>query len=114
MVKRKDLPLEEKLKIPVMKLPFSKAVKNELYYKGVLTLGQIYDKYQREPRRSYLPGFKDSVFLETAYLIIDIGLDNGKYKLAEEVDFKLSFLDEYYKDTRERKEKIMGYANAEI
>ena len=108
---RKNLSLEEKLKIPVWKLPFSKEVKDELYGKGVRSLKQIYDKCERYPGLSFFPGFKNRVFAESAHLIIAMGLDNKKYPLAEYVDIKIyshGFLE------RKRRLKIDAYVNERV
>lgn len=113
MPARKNLPLEEKLRILVLKLPLSRAVKNELYYKGVYTLRQLVDKYHRAPGRVMLPGFKDKVFAEAGYLLVVMGLDYGKgpgaYTILGSVGSKLNL----YLNKKD-KERINMYANKEV
>jgi hypothetical protein len=72
MFKRKNLPLEEKLKISIDKLPFSREVKNELLKKGNYSLRQIYEKFNSAPGRITLPGYTKRVYEETSYLIANM------------------------------------------
>lgn len=116
MPTRKDLPLEEKLKIPVFKLPFSRAVKNELYYKGVRTFDQIVEKYNRYPGRVSLAGFTDKVYSETANLFIAMGLDekNEHYKYTLQEDDSNWKLRPCSLISKRRKEKILDYTNKKV
>lgn len=111
MPAKKNLTLEEKLKIPILKLPLSRPVKNELYYKGVYTLKQLVDKYHCAPGRVCLPGFKDRVFAEAGYLLVAMGLDYGDKDKGEYniLDVLRSKLDRYVsKKNRKRIDKYVS------
>lgn len=111
MTLRKNLPLEEKLKTPILQLPLCKEVKYELYGKSVKHLRQLYDKYHSAPGRLCLPGFKTRVFAEAGYLLVAMGLDygnrrNGELNILGVLDSRLK---EHVKSSRMR--KIDEYAN---
>lgn len=95
MVTRKDSPLEEKLKIPVRKLPLSSKVKKELLNKSVYSLKQIYDKFLKliDPKdgamKVYLPGFTRDTYWEIRELITEIGLISGDYEYPVEKDKRI-------------------------
>jgi hypothetical protein len=115
MTIREDLSLEEKLRIPILKLPFSREVKQELYDKSVTLLRHLYDKYHSEPGRVFLPAFKNKVFAEAGYLLVALGLDYGDWKKNEYniLDAVGSArFDKYVKGCRQR--KIDKYAKENV
>lgn len=89
MTKIKDLPLEEKLKIPVRKLPFSKEVKNEFERKSVYKLEKLYHKVigliepTGEIKRVYLPGFTCDAYSESIRLLSALKLMPKDNRVSE-------------------------------
>lgn len=66
--------MEEKLKIPVRKLPLSKEVKVEFERKSVYSLRRLYEKFQRlidtdGSMMVYLPGFTREAYNESLRLL---------------------------------------------
>lgn len=92
MPTRKNLPLEEKLKIPIWELPFSKEVKNEFKKKGVHKLEKLYNKFLGLRAydgsvlhiRPYLPGFTKEAYKESKHLLSVLNLLPEDQRLAEE------------------------------
>lgn len=89
MTKIKELPLEEKLKLSIRKLPFSKEVKNEFERKGVYGLGKLYNKVIGliEPdgffARVYLPGFTCEAYSESIHLLSALNLMPEGHRVSE-------------------------------
>lgn len=110
----KDLPLEDKLGLHVLKLPFSKEVKNELYSKGVRNLGQIVDKFLysnfKYQGRYWLPGFKDKVFAEACCLLSAMELDSAYFSGD---DFMQKAKVRWHVDNK-RNERINAYVNKNV
>ena len=103
MTKIKDLPLEEKLKIPVRKLPFSKEIKDEFERKGVYGLGKLYHKIRglidsEGDILAYLPGFTCEAYSESIQLLGALSLMPEGHRVSEK-----------YLDS-----KLLSYSNKEV
>jgi len=88
MTKIKNLPLEEKLKIPIRKLPFSKEVKTEFERKSVYGLEKLYYKVLGliEPTgemRVCLPGFTCEAYSESIRLLSALKLMPKDNRISE-------------------------------
>ncbi len=77
MLVRRDLPLEEKLKILVKDLPISKDAKKNLLRQGVYDLDRLVHKFHEHPGRICLPFFSYKTFAEAGYLVVRMGFDGS-------------------------------------
>lgn len=75
MSARRDLPLEEKLCIPVSDMPFSESAKKNLLRQGVDNLDKLVEKFHKEPGRFRIPFFSCKTFAEAGYLVVRMGFD---------------------------------------
>ncbi|MCK4521890.1 MAG: hypothetical protein KAU20_04905 [Nanoarchaeota archaeon] len=114
MPRRKDLPLEEKLKIPVVKLPFSKIIKSELLDKGVYTLREIINKFNKAPGRICLPGYTKEVYEETSYLITKMNFYKEEHAIFQAASDLESNQEGYYKEKIEGLKKEINNLQQEI
>lgn len=88
MTKIKDLPLEDKLKISIRKMPFSKEVKTEFERKGVYGLGKLYNKVlglidSEGSILAYLPGFTCEAYRESIQLLGVLNLMPRGHRVSE-------------------------------
>ena len=114
MPRRKDLPLEEKLKILVVKLPFSKRIKSELLDKGVYTLREIINKFNKSPGRICLPGYTKGVYEETSYLITKMNFYKKEHVIVQVASDLESNQEGYYKKKIEELKKEINNLQREI
>lgn len=103
MTKIKYLPLEEKLKIPVEKLPLSSDTK--IAMSGCKTLGGILSNYNAISRGEGGPGYNMS---EVCYLLISLLFVPDNFRTFERYH---GMLQERYKGI---KRKIDSYINQEV
>jgi len=103
MTKIKYLPLEEKLRIPVEKLPLSPDTKK--FMVGCKTLGGILSNYNAISRGQGGPGYNMS---EVCYLLISLLFVPDTFKTFERYH---GMLQERYKGFKKR---IDSYVNQEV
>jgi len=78
MSSRRDLPLEEKLKIVVKEMPFSEDTKEKLSKVGVYDLGDIVKRFHKYPGTITMGFFSYKTFAETGYLVVRMGFDASR------------------------------------
>jgi len=75
MPARRDLPLEEKLKLSVSDMPLSEDTKGNLLRQGVNVLDDLVIKFHKDPGRRDIPFLSCKTFAESGYLVVRMGFD---------------------------------------